>query len=881
MNVKNRNCIRMISRKSMTAAQTRNRIAILAIALTTILFTALFTIVMSINQSFQNNNFRQAGGFMHGSFKSLTKEQYEELKTDSIIKEYGYRRFVGMPKKEPFQKSHVEVSFCDKNTAKWMFMEPKEGRLPKEGTKEAATDRRVLSLLGIEPKIGTEFTMTFEVDGEETTQSFVLCGWWEYDPACIASHVLISESYAETIFKELDTQGKDGMTAKWDMGIMLRSSFRIREELIEILEKHDYQSEDMQQERYIGIGVNWGYVGAQLSNNLDTFSVISIIALLCIIVFTGYLIIYNVFQISVTNDIRFYGLLKTIGTTGRQIRKILYGQAILLSVIGIPIGLVIGYGLGSWMIPVIMKNLNENQAVYAVISIHPFIFIGATAFSLFTVWISCMKPGKIAAKVSPIEAVRYTEGTCHKKTTKNGEGKTSLKRMAWANLGRNKGKTIITILSLTFAVVLLNLMVTFTNGFDMDKYLARMAADFIIAEASYFQSGSFFGKEKELPEEIITLVKEQGEITKGGRIYGKISTVLEHVTEEYYRSAKRWYPKEMLDELVKQVEKDEEGKLLDKVQLYGMEHYPLERLTVVEGDLSKLYTSGNYIAAVYEADDYGKLIDDSHWAKVGDKITLCYVDEWEYFNPDTGEIYSDPEKIGESRYEMRRKKYREVEYEVAALVIVPISLSYRYFGSDAFILNADTFCQDTKSSSIMQYCFDTTKESNQAMEVFLTEYTQQINPQFDFESKQTYIESFQGFQNMFSLLGGIMCFIIGIVGILNFLNAILTGMITRKREFAVLQSIGMTGQQLQTMLIWEGLYYTMGSIGLAIIMSVFLLPMISSVLSSAFWFFTYRFTILPVLCVAPFFAAFGVLLPFLIYQKIAKFSIVERLREVE
>ena len=159
--------------------------------------------------------------------------------------------------------------------------------------------------------------------------------------------------------------------------------------------------------------------------------------------------------------------------------------------------------------------------------------------------------------------------------------------------------------------------------------------------------------------------------------------------------------------------------------------------------------------------------------------------------------------------------------------------------------------------------------------------SQQVNPQFDFESKQTYVESFKGLQGMFSLLGGIMCFIIGVVGILNFLNVVLTGMITRKREFAVLQSIGMTGRQLKTMLIWEGVYYAMGSIGLAAMMSILLVPVISSVLSSAFWFFTYRFTILPILVVAPFFALFGVVLPLITYRKIAVASIVERLREVE
>ncbi len=881
MKVKNHSCIRTISRKSMMAAHTRNGIAVLAIALTTILFTALFTIMMSINQSFQYSNFRQAGGYNHGNFKELTKEQYQELKTDSQIKEFGYRRFVGMPRNMPFHKSHVEVSFCDANTAHWMFCDPKEGRLPKEGTKEAATDRRVLSLLGVEPKIGEEFTVTFTVDGKETTQTFVLSGWWEYDEACTASHILIAESYAEAIFQELGTEGKDGMTGKWDMGIMLRSSLHIREELLEILERHGFQTEDSFAENYIKIGVNWGYVGAQLSSNVDLLTVVAMTVLILIIVFTGYLIIYNVFQISVTNDIRFYGLLKTIGTTGHQIRKILYGQAMLLSVVGIPIGLLSGYLIGISLIPFVMQKINSG--IQAEASVSPIIFIGASLFSLFTVWISCMRPGKLAARVSPIEAVRYTEGAGSKKTVKNGGGKVSLPRMAWANLGRSRGKTIVTILSLTFAVVLLNIVVTFTNGFDMDKYLARMAADFILAEASYFQTNGFFYAGRALPEEDIAQVEAQGGITESGRIYGKVSNIMEFVTEEYYRKAKgKWNSKEILDLEIEQTQKDEEGRIMDNVSLYGMEHYPLSRLTVVEGDISKLDTSGNYIAAVYEADDYGKVMEDSNWAKLGDKISLYYVEEWEYFNPDTGEIYPDPDQITETEhYDMRMKTYRTVEYEVAAIVIVPSSLSYRYYGSDAFVLNADIFCRDTQTNAVLQYCFDTTKESNAAMEAFLIDYTEHQNSALDYESKQTYAEEFQGFQMMFSLLGGLMCLIIGIVGVLNFLNAMLTGMITRKREFAVLQSIGMTGRQLQSMLIWEGMYYAMGAVGLAGILCIVLVPLVSGVFQSAFWFFTYRFTILPIVCVAPVFGLLGVVTPLLMYRRIAKFSIVERLREIE
>jgi len=224
MNVSNRKCIRRLSVKTIKSAKKRNIIAVLAIALTAILFTTIMTIAFSINYSFQQSNFRQAGGYNHATFKYLTEEQYNELKGDPLIKEYGTRRFVGMPDKVPFNKSHVEIGYSDANNAKWMFLEPIEGQFPAEGTNEAATDTRVLSLLGIEPKLGEEFTLTFNVDGKETTEAFTLSGWWDYDEAIVANHIIVPESRANEIFDKLGTTGEDGMTGTYNLDVMFSNS---------------------------------------------------------------------------------------------------------------------------------------------------------------------------------------------------------------------------------------------------------------------------------------------------------------------------------------------------------------------------------------------------------------------------------------------------------------------------------------------------------------------------------------------------------------------------------------------------------------------------------------------------------------------------------
>ena len=232
MNVQNRKCIRRLGNKSMKASKNRNLIAIIAIADTTVLFTSLFTISMTINDSFQQQTFRQVGGNQHGSIKDVTWEQAEQLRADPLITSSSVRLFVGMTGSEvPFNKAHVEVSYMEDPAS--YFCTPTSGTLPEEDTDQIATDTRVLGLLGIEPKVGAKVTLPFELDGSTTnptpvTRTFTLSGWWEYDSACIASHVVLPRSAAEELCA-LSSGAADSMTGRWDLNVNFRSSLHFRE----------------------------------------------------------------------------------------------------------------------------------------------------------------------------------------------------------------------------------------------------------------------------------------------------------------------------------------------------------------------------------------------------------------------------------------------------------------------------------------------------------------------------------------------------------------------------------------------------------------------------------------------------------------------------
>ena len=885
LKVPNKRCIRRLSDKGLRAARARNLIAVAAIALTTILFTSLFTIAMTINHSFQQSTFRQVGGDMMGTFKDITEAQVQELSDDPLVVKWGARLMLGMPSDPPFNKAHVEVSYMDETNARGYFCMPTTGALPREGTMEAACDTRVLRLLGVEPRLGAQVTIPYTfTNGEKHADMFTLSGWWEYDPAGMASMVVVPRSYADRALAGYERAGDHDNTGTWTLNLYFKNALHIRDDLAQIAQNHGYQTDDPSGGRYLKTGVNWAYTGAQFASNADPSVILAIAALLVLIIFTGYLIIYNVFRISVTGDIRQYGLLKTIGATGRQLRRIIRRQAYLLSLAGIPLGLALGWCVGTRLVPVIMAQLSYKVTH---VTAHPLIFIGAALFSLITVRISCAVPGRIAARVSPVEAVRYTEAASGRaKGRKRGVHGARVGRMALSNLGRSKSRTVLTVLSLSLAVVLLNGAYMFTQGFDMDKYLQNwVVTDFIVGDAGYFQTGQgYTSADQGVGDDIIQAVGAQGGVTESGRIWAQPARVQEFVSEDWYRmSHGKWVGSETVDLMMEGVTRTPDGRISDDATLYGMEKLPLDHLSVIDGDLAPLYDPNqNAIAAVYEVNDYDEPHMDSAWGQVGDEITLRHVDEYEYYDTRTGETTPDPDALDAGSLGVRAKAYHDVTYTVCARVTMRHSMSYRYYGRDAFVLNADVLRRDAAGEiGVMAYLFNTTPEANAGMEAFLKDYTENVMPTYDYESKQSYVDEFEGMRGMFLTMGGALAFIIGLVGVLNFLNAVLTGILTRRREFAGLQAVGMTGRQLKQMLVCEGLLYAGSSIVAAVCLSAVTGLVIQSVLGSMFWFFTYRFTLLPVLLVTPVFLLLGAGVPLLTYRTIARQSIVERIRTNE
>lgn len=844
--VNSKKTLHRLSDRSLKDSRMRNLIAITAIALTTILFTTLFTIGSGMIESIQMQTMRQAGGDGMGVFKYITDEEYNRLKEHKLIKEISYNRVLCDSVDNPeLLKRHGELYYMDDTGIKLGFCEPVAGSKPLKAN-EIMMDTTTMQLLGIKQEIGAPVSLLLTVHGKEVTRNFVLSGWWEADPVFNASIMVTSRAYVDTYIEELYNSYKEdfNMTGVINSYVMFANSLNLQGKMEQIITESGY-SIDEDSPNAILYNENWAYLSGNFG--ADPMTVMGVLAAAALIIFTGYLIIYNIFQISVMKDIHFYGLLKTIGTTGKQLKKIIHRQALVLAGVGIPIGLIIGYFLGKSLIPVIMSISSiGSYETHA----NPFIFTGSAAFALITVAISTAKPGKIAAQVSPVEAVRYTDSDV-KTTAKTRKSRNGAKiyRMALANLGRNRKRTVIVIVSMSLSLVLFYTIYSICIGFDMDKYLSTFVdTDYLIAHAQYFNN-AYTGPGESLSEEMIEEVKSQEGFEEGGRIYASIrgaelfTVEKSDETQDYYAAP--------------------DGNPFAHV--YGLENLPLARLTVLEGsiDYDRLQ-SGDYILEGVDLDDYHEPKWETSHYEIGDKVTL--------------HVYRGN---GESADE---NEYITKEYTVMAKVAMKYYVNtcrYYAFEGGSFYLPAGVYKTLLTNPGVMSYSFNVADDQEEEMEAFLQNYTTSTEPIMGYTSKYTQEKEFIGMKNMVLMVGGILSFIIGLIGILNFINSMLTGILARRREFAMLQSIGMTSGQLRGMLIAEGFYYTLAAAMTAIVLGVAMSLLFVRVIVGNLWFFSYRFTMMPLFMVIPVLMIIGICLPMLAVRTIERQSIVDRLRDGE
>lgn len=858
--VKNKKIVRKIADRTLQAKKSRNLIGILAIVLTSVLFTAVFTIGGSLVKKQQEETMRQVGGSAHAGYKYLTKDEYEIVKKDKKLKAVSSRIVVGDAVNEEFLKLPTEIGYYEDLEAKWSFCYPEVGHMPQK-EEELVTSDLVLKALGIPCKVGEKVPVKVDVNGTVYEKTFTLSGYFTGDTISMAQVMAVSKEFQEKVAPEQTESrmkgNKDaGLSAGYHMvDFYFPFSFSL-EKQVEALTKRCGFPET------VSVGVNWAYLG----QDLEMGTILGILGMMLMVGFAGYLLIYNVFYINVYADIRYYGLLKTVGTTTKQLKRMIRRQAYMLSALGIPIGMILGAVVGMVLLPGIMNHLTFAASTTSTVQWNPWIFLGAGLFSLITVRISCQKPGTIASKVSPIEAVRFTEGqnrAFQKKRKKRRKTRTvSPAVMAAANIGRNKKKLCIVVASLSLSLILVNTVYSLICGFNMDQFAQnRTLSDYMVFDASldsFTVSGTqvLDGVTKEFQNDL----KKQKGVTEVGGIYIKeLEGLLSE--EEFGEFDKKIIQNPEVKANLKDLFKEEYEAAMEgyktkhsigAVKYYGIDQMIFDKMQSLMGKLDwNAFSSGKYVIATGYLTDEHEMIVPYH--EPGEKVTL------------------------------KNEKGESKEYEVLAVSDIPFAVSTQSYGvfDCTYILPNEEFQELFGPRQPMRLLFNVEKEQEKAMETWIDHYCTVTNSNLQYISKASIAKEFSGLKNMYAMIGGMLAFILALIGILNFVNTMAASILSRKQEFAALEAVGMTGKQLKTMLCTEGIYYATGTMVIAVLVSVILNLTVLRGLENTFFFFKNHFTLLPlVLCIVPLLLVV-LAVPVLGYHNIRRQSVVERMREGE
>ena len=849
-NVDSRGTLRLITKRFMNANRKRNIIAVIAITLTALLFTTLFTGSQSLILSKRAAEIRQFMSSSHAVAQDMTRQQAEialtALKTDRDIDRYGRGIFLGGGMNREFDFS-TEVRFADEAMAESYNCMPTSGHLPQKQN-EIAVSTLILDRLGLPHKLGQHITVTWEKEGashKTQTDEFVVSGFWQGDKAVIAQLLFVSESYAEkNAASPSESEIAEGyFNGSYDFAVWYSNLWGLDKKTEKLSKQAGLLGKDSVFE------VNPAY---SLSGE-DSFSFGSVAVLLLFIMLAGYLIIYNVFSLSVRTDIRAYGLLKNVGTTGKQLKKIVRMQALILSAIGIPIGIAAGYLAAICMAP----SLNAGNAVSAqdaassvvVVNASPVIFAAAAVFTLITVYLSCFQSCRIVEKVSPVEALRLAEdNTMHKRKAgiKNKSFSAGWCKMAFRNMLRDWKKGLIVMVSIALSMLVVNCIVMLVNGYDFDSYKKIfLSSDFKIDQMTSLSTTTNF-------EGVTPGVQQELEACPYSKATGYV----------YYSPEKHT----MESSLKKNCD-----KFAEEYKSYWSD-YELKKW-------SGLQSSGKI--DVHFLGISKCVFDTLEWkdkpCSWSDFKTCKYVitDYNRYLEPEYCSYYT----AGDS-FEMEYSSGQKKQYTVLGEAAMPYAIDYPY--ADTLYITVmvpeDEFKACTGINSAMYAVMDAKKGQEKQAAEYLEKTVLKDYDMLNVFSILMMKESFQKYVSKYYSVGAFLVIILLGIAVMNFFNTTAVSVLSRKRELTLLEAVGMARRQIIWMLIAEGCIYFIGAFIIAIFLVCFTAEKLLSHTVGQAFFFNMHLTVMPCVCMIPLFFIIAVLIPYYQYRKLGSESIVDRLR---
>ena len=837
----NQPVIKRIAKTNLKSNFRRSITMILAVLLSSFLLFSVFTVGLTYLKMNKLQNIRLNGADFDAVLYGVTEEQKTILDNDENVKQFGILTVAGAVRETETDKTPgVGLLYAD--AVLWDdMMSPTrtflQGKYPTNENEIMVTEE-ALKKCGFEnKKTGDEITFVYEIKEKRQEKTFQISGIW--GGFGIVDNFFVSKAFCE----------QEGIEELYNSrcDISFEKKWMSEEEQQAFIDKME-----------LGKSQRLFYV-YEFGNAAEIFwGIAGIVVVTCL---SAYLLIYNIMYLSVAGNIRYYGLLQTIGMTGKQIRSLIKKQMIWIGGIGISLGLFLGFFVSFSLIPVAIESLGMKQEQTGQVQVvfHPAVFLLTILLTGFSVWYAARKPMRLAESSSPIEALGYRPVSCIRKghTTKKGN---LIRRMAVEQLTRNKKKTVVTMLSLSASLsVFVSLIILLHtqsareyvyNFRGLDMVVANDTIQNVVVEQDEEGKKQLQGVKQILNQEILDKIKKTDGVSAVFPV-SCVSTVIPWEPEvsdvwmrEFYET---WmdipyendleeyknHPENFASALIGITEED--FRALNQ-ELKA----PVDETSFLNGETCILYRNG--------------LFDLDKKKMIGKNI-LC----GEYENP-------------ENTRSFKIVALTDINDYTALLgyppTMIVIDKAVSSFAKEPIIFKVG-----------IQYEKEFDERAEAAVENILRKSPNASD--FSWESKIRQAEIVEKAQGHMAEIGFGIVAILAVIGIMNYINTSVGNIQSRRKEISIMESVGMSEHQVRKMLVWEGIFYTGGVIlltltaGLGITYAIY---QSVNYMGAAFWFpmvpFFIACILLLTICIA---------VPLLAYKQMEKSgSLVERIRvEVE
>lgn len=880
----NKDIIRFLAKNFAGTKKIRNTILFCSVVIGIVAITMVFGISFGKIQAEEIRLTRENGTVSSGRIEDGTEEQYAKLKQLDYIKRVGKSIFVGEATdiSDDNAKTICDVVWADSES--WNnFLKPAYtniiGSYPQKKD-EILLSKRALKKLGIsEPEQGMEINLdVYKGLFEHSKEKFKLCGWYTDSGNKLAigyiSHDKINELNLE----------KGPYTLLFSQSNHLSRS-KTEEKLYQAL---PMKSAD--QKIYVSDTAQYTAV-SKFAGGYEMV-ILGTLGILCGI----YFLVRNVLWISMSEDIQNLGLLHTIGATERQITKIYRKQMRLLMLKGSVLGSLISVLILVLLIPEILGfHFYQEMGGNMILSFfRPWILFLSVVFVNGILWMASEGVIRKITKLSCIESATY-DGNMGDKKIKH-PGKLVLKRsetgemfyIAWGNITRHKARFIITSISIFLGVLSFILMNVLTNGCDY-KHLLEKRPDFLLAgEFSEFGKSLGYGEEYKTREIDVDPLLTQGDGVEllYDNDYDEFSPISQELEKKLHKiDGIDWENSNLIEGAYvdtfmskKGIRPYDEGlsNLTNDNMVEGFSWGTVQILNENQILSLKKYVQDNQLNIDVESLEEGNgvlIIHDHMLTPEQQKLADKAIGEPVYFKT----LLSKEDAIrrkelinSESEEKQQKDEFPQKESETFTLCgyldrqsdnFPEIHQSWHgesslyYFISEkgfqkiptekkrlTMELTADPEKEPYVKTQINELISEENKKRSEMTEVSMDEGTGEagvfvICKSDLMQQKETYMRGNR-------ILLGAVSIILFIAGLTNYCNVVFTGMYTRRKEFDIMKSIGMTDKQMKLMLFGEGSYYFMCVIGLLFTVGMLTLVGVKIYMENKLSYFTFHWPIL-------------------------------------